>query len=347
MQYEATVPTVVDRVIQHAMAQVRGPLFAPEVSTSSFGFRPGRSAHPAVKQIQGSIKAGYRVAVALDLAKFFDRVNHDALMARVARKVRDKALRRLIGKYRRAGVRVGESLQPTAEGGPQGSPLSPLLSNVMLDDLDKERERRGHRLARYGDDFLIVVHSRRAGTRVKTSLTRFLQHPLKLEITETQSTVGPTKECRFLGFTCHGTRMYWSPEAFQEFRHRLRKLTGRSWGVSMAYRISKLNEYIRGWLHSFGLSQYYRPLPELAAWLRRRLRMCFWKQWRDGRTKVRELLKLGTAKKTAILTALSRKGPWHLSRTLATQTGRTNQWLSETLGLVSLRALWIALHYPT
>jgi RNA-directed DNA polymerase len=341
------IPTVVDRVIQQAIAQVLGPLFDPEFSASSFGFRPRRSAHHAVKQIQGYIKMGYKVAVDLDLAKFFDRVNHDALMARVARKVRDKALLRLIGKYLRAGGLVGESRQPTEEGVPQGSPLSPLLSNVMLDDLDKELERRGHRFARYCDDFLIVVCSRRAGERVKTSLTRFLQHHLKLEINETKSTVGPTNECRFLGFTFHGTRIYWAPEAFQDFRHRLRKLTGRSWGVSMAHRISKLNEYIRGWLHYFGLSQYYRPLPELDAWLRRRLRMCFWKQWRYVRTKIRELLKLGTAKKTAILTALSRKGPWHLARTLATQTGMTNQWLSETLGLISIRALWISLHYPT
>jgi RNA-directed DNA polymerase len=225
--------------------------------------------------------------------------------------------------------------------------LSPLLSNVMLDDLDKELERRGHLFARYGDDFLLVVKSQRAGERLKASLTRFLQHHLQLEITERKSTVGPTNECPFRGFTFHGTRIYWSPEAFQDFRHRLRKLSGRSWGVSMAYRIFKLNEYIRGWLHYFGLSQYYRPLPELAAWLRRRLRRCFWKQWRYVPTKVRELLKLGTATKTALLTARSRKGPWHLSRTLATQTGMTNQWLSETLGLVSIHALWLALHYPT
>jgi RNA-directed DNA polymerase len=341
------IPTVVDRVIQQAMAQVLGPLFDPDFSASSFGFRPGRSAHQAVKQIQGYIKTGSKVAVDMDLAKFFDRVNHDALMARVARKVRDKAVLRLMGKYLRAGVLVGEDLQPTATGVPQGSPLSPLLSNIMLDDLDKELERRGHQFARYCDDFLIVVKSQRAGERVKASLTRFLQQHLKLEINESKSTVGPTNECGFLGFTFQGTRIYWSEEAVQDFRHRLRKLTGRSWGVSMAYRIRKLNEYIRGWVQYFGLSQYYRPLPELDAWLRRRLRMCFWKQWRSVRTKVRELLKLGTAKKTAILTALSRKGPWHLSRTLATQTGMTNQWLSESLGLVSIRALWISLHYPT
>jgi len=341
------MPTVVDRIIQQAMAQVLGPIFDPGLSASSFGFRPGRSAPQAVKQIQSYIKTGYRVAVDLDLAKFFDRVNHHALMARVARKVHDKAVLRLIGKYLRAGVLVGEDLQPTATGVPQGSPLSPLLSNILLEDLDQELDRRGHLFARYCDDFLIVVKSQRAGERVKASLTRFLQQHLKLEINETKSTVGPTKECVFLGFTFHGTRIYWSSEAFQDFCHHLRQLTGRSWGVSMAYRIRKLNEYIRGWIHCFGLSQYYRPLPQLDAWLRRRLRMCLWKQWRYVRTKVRELLKLGTAKKTAILTALSRKGPWHLSRTLATQTGMTNQWLSQSLGPVSIRALWLSLHYPT
>src|ERR1043166_2527146 len=255
------IPCVVDRVIQQAIAQVLGPLFAPGFSASSFGFRPGRSAHQAVKQIQSYIKRGSKVAVDLDLAKFFDRVNHDALMARVARKVRDKALLRLIGKYLRAGVLVGASLQPTETGVPQGSPLSPLLSNVMLDDLDKELERRGHRFARYCDDFLIVVKSSRAGERVKASLTQFLQQHLKLEINEAKSTVGPTKESTFLGFTFQGTRIYWSPEAFQDFRHRLRKLTGRSWGVSLAYRIHALNEYLRGWIQYFGLSQYYRPLP--------------------------------------------------------------------------------------
>jgi RNA-directed DNA polymerase len=341
------IATVMDRVIQQAIAQVLGPLFDPGFSASSFGFRPRRSAHHAVTQIQSYIKRGYKVAVDLDLAKFFDRVNHDALMARVARKVRDRALLRLIGKYLRAGALISEHVEPTATGVPQGSPLSPLLSNIMLDDLDKELERRGHRFARYCDDFLIVVKSQRAGERVKASVMRFLRSHLHLEINEQKSMVGPTKDCTFLGFAFQGSRIYWSPEAFQDFRHRLRQLTGRSWGVSMAYRIRKLNEYIRGWMQYFGLSQYYRPVPELDAWLRRRLRMCFWKQWRYVRTKVRELLKLGTAKQTALLTALSRKGPWHLSRTLATQTGMTNQWLTETLGLVSIRALWIALHYPS
>ena len=242
---------------------------------------------------------------------------------------------------------VGERWEPTARGVPQGSPLSPLWSNILVDDLDKELERRGHRFARYCDDFLVVVKSQRAGERVKASVSRFLQHHLKLEINESKSMVGATKACTCLGFTVHGPRSDWSPEAFQDCRYRLRQLTGRSWGVSRAYRIRNLNDYSRGWLQYCGLSQYYRPLPELEAWLRRRLRMGCWKQWRYGRTKVRELLKLGTAKKTALLTALSRQGPGHLSPTLATQTGMTTPWLTETLGLVSIRTLWIALHSPT
>jgi RNA-directed DNA polymerase len=221
-----------------------------------------------------------------------------------------------------------------------------VLSNVRFDDLDQELERRGHRFARYWDDFLIVVHSQRAGERVTASLTRFLQQHLKLESNEAKRMVGPTTECTFLGFPFHGTRISWSQEAFQDLRYRWRKLTGRSWGVSLASRTRKLNESIRGWIPYCGLSQHYRPLPALEAWLRRRLRMWLWKQWRYVRTKVRELLKLGTARKTAILTALSRKGPWHGARTLATQTGMTTQWLMATLGLVSIRALWISLHYP-
>jgi RNA-directed DNA polymerase len=175
--------------------------------------------------------------------------------------------------------------------------VSPLLSTVRLDDWDQELDRRGPLFARYWEDFLIVVKSRRAGERVKASLPPFLQQPLQLEINETKSTVSPTKECVLLGFTFHGTRRYWSPEAFHDFRPHLRQLTGRSWAVSLAYRIRQLNEYIRGWIPDFGLSHYYRPLPELEAWLRRRLRLGLWKQWRYGRITVRELLKGGPPRK--------------------------------------------------
>jgi RNA-directed DNA polymerase len=337
------IPTVIDRVIQQAIAQVLTPIFDPDFSESSFGFRPGRSAHGALRQVQGHIKAGYRVAVDLDLAKFFDNVQHDILMARVARKVRDKRLLGLIGRYLRAGVLVGESIQATVIGTPQGGPLSPLLANILLDDLDRELERRGHRFARYADDLVILVGSQRAGERVKASITTYLTGQLKLAVNEHKSCVVKTNDSEFLGFTFRGTKLRWSERAFEDFKHNVRRLTGRSWGVSMAYRLGKLARYVRGWMGYFGISDYYRPIPELDSWLRRRLRMCYWKQWRWVRTKVRNLLALGTCKRQAILTALSSKSYWHLSKTLATQSGMTNEWLKRQ-GLISIRDLWMKAH---
>ena len=334
------IPTVVDRLIQQAIAQVLTPIFDPEFSESSFGFRPKRSAHGALRQVQAHIKSGYRIAVDLDLAKFFDNVRHDILMARVARRVSDKRLLALIGRYLRAGVMVGETLEPSELGTPQGGPLSPLLANILLEDLDRELERRGHRFTRYADDLLILVRSQRAGERVKRTLTAYLGRRLKLPVNEQKSRVAPIDECEFLGFTFRRGKLRWSESAFEDFKHRVRKLTGRSWGVSMAWRFHKLGQYLRGWMGYFGISQYYRPIPELDEWLRRRVRMCYWKRWRRVRTKVRNLLALGTGKRAAIWTAISSKSYWHLSRSLATQTGMTNAWL-EGKGLVSIRALWM------
>ncbi len=337
------IPNVVDRLIQQAIAQVMTPIFDPEFSESSFGFRPKRSAHGAVKQVQAYLKAGYRIAVDLDLAKFFDNVQHDILMAQVARRVGDKRLLALIGRYLRAGVMIGEHLQPSELGTPQGGPLSPLLANILLDDLDRELERRGHRFARYADDLLVLLKSERAGQRVKASLTAYLHRRLKLPVNEHKSRVAPIDDCVFLGFTFRRGKPRWSDAAFADFKHRIRELTGRSWGVSMHYRLLKLAQYVRGWMGYFGISQYYRPIPELDEWLRRRVRMCYWKQWRFCRTKVRHLLALGTGKRAAILTAISSKSYWHLSRTLATQTGMTNDWL-KAQGLVSIRSLWMKAH---
>jgi len=337
------IPTVVDRLIQQAIAQVMGPLFDQAFSASSHGFRPGRSAHGALRQVQGHLQDGYRVAVDLDLEKFFDTVQHDVLMTRVGRKVRDRRLLALIGHYLRAGVLVGEQIEATDVGTPQGGPLSPLLANILLDDLDKALERRGHRFVRYADDLLILVRSHRAGTRVMASVTRFLTRRLRLVVNAQKSRVVKTDACVFLGFTFRGSKLRWSDRAFEEFRHRLRRLTGRSWGVSMAWRLQRLGQYVRGWMGYFGISDYYRPIPELDHWLRRRVRMCYWKQWRKVRTKVRNLLALGTSERHAVVTGLSSKGYWHLSRTLATQTGMTNDWLARQ-GLVSVRALWMRAH---
>lgn len=339
------IPTVTDRLIQQAIAQVLMPIFDPDFSEHSYGFRPNRSAHDAVYQVRDYIQQGYRWAVDMDLEKFFDTVHHDVLMHRVARKVRDKRLLKLIGKYLRAGVMINGRLEKSRVGVPQGGPLSPLLANIVLDDLDKELERRGHRFVRYADDFLILVKSQRAGERVMVSIKRFIECRLKLKVNMAKSRVAKIDQTNFLGFTFKAGKIRWSDAAFKEFKRRIRKLTGRSWFVSMEYRFKKLAQYLRGWMNYFGISHYYRPIPEIDHWLRRRLRMCYWKQWRYARTKVRNLLRLGTFKRTAILTAISRKGPWHLSRTLATQTGMTNKWLADQ-GLLSVKELWVNIHYP-
>jgi RNA-directed DNA polymerase len=334
------VPCVIDRVIQQAILQVLTPMFDPAFSESSYGSRPHRSAHGAIQQVKTIVKAGHRIAVDLDLEKFFDTVNHDVLMSRVARNVPDKVLLGLIGRYLRAGVLVGETIEPTSWGTPQGSPLSPLLSNILLDDLDKELEARGHRFVRYVDDLVILVKSRRAGRRVMAKISRYLTQTLKLKVNREKSRVVKIEDLNYLGFTFRGIRIFASDQALQDFKHRLRGLTSRSWGVSMSERFERLNRYLRGWMNYFGISQHYTPIEELDGWLRRRIRMCYWKQWRRPRTRIANLLKLGTSKRHAILTGISRKGFWRLSKTLATQTGMTNEWL-EQQGLLSIRKLWM------
>lgn len=339
------IPTVLDRLIQQALAQVLEPLFDPGFSDYSYGFRKRRGAHDAVRQAREYLKQGYTYAVDMDLAKFFDTVNFDILMQRVTRKVSDPVVRRLIWRFLRAGVMENGQLSPSEKGVPQGGPLSPLLANIVLHDLDMELEKRGHKFVRYADDFLVLVKSERAGQRVMTSLTRFLEKKLRLAVNPAKSKVAKLNQCNFLGFTVRGKKIVWSDKSLTQFKRRVKELTGRSWGVAMVYRMQKLSEYLRGWMAYFALSEYYRPVPELDEWIRRRLRMCYWKQWRRCRKRVRELLKLGVSESQAVLTALSRKSYWHLSRTMATQSGMTNTWL-ESQGLVSVRTLWIAFHYP-
>jgi RNA-directed DNA polymerase len=339
------IPTVLDRLIQQSIAQVLTPIFDPEFSESSFGFRPNRSAHQAVRQLREYLRQGYRIAVDIDLAKFFDTVNHDLLMHCVGRKVRDKRVLALIGKYLRAGVEVNGRLEKTRLGVPQGGPLSPLLANILLDHLDKELESRDHKFVRYADDFVILVKSQRAGERVMGSVRKYLTSQLKLTVNEDKSQVARSDRISFLGFVFKGTRILWSDKAYKEFRRRVKKYTGRSWFVSMQYRLNKLSTYIRGWMGYFGISEGYRDIPEIDGWIRRRVRLCYWKQWRWCRTKIRNLLKLGVQLGTSIRAGLNRGGPWAMSRRLAAQHGMTNKWLKDQ-GLISVKEQWVKTHYP-
>jgi RNA-directed DNA polymerase len=334
-----------DRVIQQAITQVLTPVFDPHFSENSFGFRPNRSAHQAVRKVLKDIREGYCYAVDIDLEKFFDTVDHDTLMNRVSRRIRNKGLLRLIGKYLRCGVVVNGRLNRTAMGVPQGGPLSPMLSNILLDDLDKELEKRGHRFARYADDLTILVKSKRASHRVMSSISRFLERELKVKVNRDKSKVVPAQDSAFLGFTFKRMKLAVIEKAIKGFKTRLRRFSGRSWGVSMQYRYTSLSIYIQGWMNYFGIGMKYNDAVEFDHWLRRRIRMCYWKQWRRARKRIGELIKLGSSKYQAILTGLSRKGYWHLAKTLSTNCGLSNAYL-EKQGLVSLRTLWIQIHYP-
>ena len=339
------IPTVMDRVIQQAISQVLTPVFDPHFSEHSYGFRPKHSAHQAVRKVLKDIGEGYRFVVDLDLEKFFDMVDHDMLMNRVARKIRDKGLLRLVGKYLRAGVIVNGRLTRTVRGVPQGSPLSPLLSNILLDDLDKELERRNHRFARYADDVIILVKSKRAGLRVMATIVRYLEKVLKVKVNTDKSRVVKVQDCSFLGFMFKGKKLTVTVKAVTAFKNRLRRLTGRSWGISMQDRYGHIRLYVRGWMNYFGIGMRYTDAVELDHWLRRRIRMCYLKQWGRARKRIGELIKLGSPKYQAILTGLSRKGYWHLAKTYSTNCGLSKQYL-ENQGLVTLRTLWIKIHYP-
>jgi RNA-directed DNA polymerase len=339
------IPVVMDRVIQQAITQVLTPVFDPHFSESSFGFRPGCSAHQAVKKVLKLIQRGYAYAVDIDLEKFFDTVDHDVLMNRVSRRISDKGILRLIGKYLRAGVVVNGNLKETSEGVPQGGPLSPLLSNILLDDLDKELEKRGHQFARYADDLIVLVKSKRAGERVMESISRFLGKVLKVKVNRDKSKVVRAEESSFLGFTFTRKRLTVSEKSLTRFKSELRRFTGRSWGVSMDYRHWKIRTYLQGWMNYFGVALKYNDAVEVDHWLRRRVRMCYWKQWRRARKRIGELIKLGAPRYHAILTGLSRKGYWHLAKTLSTNCGLGNDYLQKQ-GLASIRTLWIGIHYP-
>jgi RNA-directed DNA polymerase len=332
------IPTVLDRFIQQAVMQVLQRRWDPTFSDNSYGFRPGRSAHQAVEQAQRYITEGYRFVVDLDLEKFFDRVSHDRLLAKVAERVSDKRMLKLIRAFLRAGVMEGGLVSPVDEGTPQGGPLSPLLSNIVLDEFDRELERRALRFARYADDCNVYVRSRRAGERVMKSITRFITTKLKLRVNEQKSAVARPWERKFLGFSFTSAltpKRRIAPKAVARCQGRIRELTQRTRGVSTEKMAEDLARYLRGWIGYFGKCETPSVLQSLEEWTRRRLRSAIWKQWKRGRTRFAELRQRGVGKDLAAQTAGSAHGPWRLANSPALALALPNAYFA-SLGILPL-----------
>jgi RNA-directed DNA polymerase len=332
------IPTALDRFIQQAVMQVLQRRWDLTFSDHSYGFRPGRSAHQAVAQAQQYIAAGYSWVVDLDLEQFFDRVNHDKLMGQVAKRVEDKRLLKLIRAFLNAGVMENGLVSPSVEGTPQGGPLSPLLSNLVLDELDRELERRGHRCLRYADDCNIYVRSQRAGQRVMESITRFITQKLKLKVNETKSAVARPQQRKFLGFSFTDgpeIKRTIAPKALERFKHRIREITLRAKGVSLETTIAELASYLRGWRSYFGFCETPYVLIQLTRWVRLRLRAAMWRQWKTPRRRRAALLALGVRPRLAGNTAGSGLGPWYLARAKALSVGLSNAYF-KSLGLPTL-----------
>ncbi|WP_347040132.1 group II intron reverse transcriptase/maturase [Glutamicibacter halophytocola] len=338
------VPSVLDRLIQQALAQVLSPIFDEGFVPVSFGFRPGKSAHDAASMAREAIEQGYRWVVEVDLDAFFDRVNHDVLMSRVARKVKDKRVLKLVRKYLTAGIMAQGVRRETVEGTPQGSPLSPLLSNIMLDDFDQEFWSRGHRFVRYADDIRIFVRSKRAAERVLGQATKVLEQRLKLKVNRQKSVVNPASVATLLGFGFYfvkgrKVRIRVVPKAWKRMKQRIWDLTSRRWSVSMDYRIGELNKYVRGWMGYFRLASTYRKFSDFDEWFRRRLRQIRWKEWKLPRTRVANLRRLGVVKDKAYQWGNSSRGYWRVAGSpILKRALRNSYW--EELGVVFFRRAW-------
>ena len=332
------IPTVLDRMIQQALLQKLTPIFDPTFSEASYGFRPGRSAQGAVLRAREHIAAGNRWVVDLDLERFFDRVNHDVLMARVARRVKDKRVLRLIRRYLQAGMMAGGLATPRTEGTPQGGPLSPLLSNILLDELDKELEQRGHRFVRYADDCNVYVGSEAAGKRVMASLERFLEKRLRLKVNREKSAVERPWKRKFLGYSVTANReprLRVAKQSVKRLRAKLRPIFRRGRGRDLAGTITELGPVLRGWVAYFRMAEAKRSFEELDGWVRRRLRCVMWRQWKTARTRLRELQRLGVRADLAAAGAYGGRGPWRNSNGHHMKVAVPNEALWR-LGLVSL-----------
>ncbi|MGX1749056.1 group II intron reverse transcriptase/maturase [Glutamicibacter protophormiae] len=338
------VPSVLDRLIQQALAQVLSPIFDEGFVPVSYGFRPGKSAHDAAVVARTVMEQGYRWVVEVDLDAFFDRVNHDVLMSRVARKVKDRRVLKLIRKYLTAGIMAQGVRRETVEGTPQGSPLSPLLSNIMLDDFDQEFWSRGHRFVRYADDIRVFVKSKRAAERVLAQATKVLEQRLKLRVNRQKSVINPASVATLLGFGFYfvkggQVRVRVASKAWLRMKRRIRDLTSRRWSVSMDYRIDELNKYVRGWMGYFRLAMTNRRFSDLDEWFRRRLRQIRWKEWKRPRTRVANLRRLGIAGQKAYEWGNSSRAYWRVAKSpILHRALPTSYW--EDLGVMFFRRAW-------
>jgi RNA-directed DNA polymerase len=328
----------VDRLIQQAILQVLDPIFDPGFSESSYGFRKGRSAHQAVLKAREHVQAGNRWVVDLDLEKFFDRVNHDVLMSRVARKVKDKRVLRLIRGYLQAGIMDGGLVEPSREGTPQGGPLSPLLSNILLDELDKELERRGHLFCRYADDCNIYVASQRAGERVKESVTAFLAKRLKLKVNEEKSAVDRPWKRKFLGYTLTAEgepRLKVAPESEARLKAKLKDIFRRGRGRSLQRVVKEMKLVLVGWMNYFSLARVRNVFERLDEWIRRRLRVILWRQWKRPFARAKRLMARGLPEEQAWKSACNGRGPWWNAGAVHMNLAYPKAFF-DRLGLVSL-----------
>lgn len=341
------IPTVQDRLIQQAIAQVLSRIYEPLFSNNSFGFRPRRGAKDAVTKSKQYINEGNRWVIDMDLEKFFDKVNHDILMGKLEKKIKDKRLLSLIRKYLKSGILINGVSVTSAEGTPQGGPLSPLLANIMLDELDKELEKRGHKFCRYADDNNVYVKSKRAGIRVMESMIKLIENKLKLKVNKDKSAVDFVSKRKFLGFSFYfakgGAEIRIHEKSIKRFKDKIKFYANRNIGISMESRLKKLNQIMMGWINYYGIANAVAKLKELDKWIRRRLRACIWKQWKKISTRHRNLVKLGINKYKAWEYANTRKGYWRISKSPILSKSLNNKYL-ESLGFVSLTQTYQMMH---
>lgn len=341
------VPTVLDRFIQQAISQYLVYIYDSSFSDRSYGFRPKRSAHQAVGQAQKYLNAGYDKVIEIDLEKFFDIVNHDRLMSILSRRITDKRLLNLIDRYLRSGIMSDGKIEPRRRGTPQGSPLSPVLSNIILDELDKELERRGHKFVRYADDLSIYVRSHRAAERVSRSIRNFIEKKMKLKVNKAKSRISTPWESNILGFSFYFNAKGWQirigAKSYQSFKSRLKRLTSRNWSISMADRLRRLREFARGWVGYFRIARCRSRLRKIDGWVRFRLRMCIWKSWKKVKTRISNLKKLGMKKYFAYIYGNTRKSYCRTAHSYILTRTLTNEYFTKQ-GYADLESIYLKMN---